>query len=82
MSSNLMWRPARPPKSGSLPKDLKFKISKRLWGTDGSCGDGEATVTESDIPYLEGLADAGISGAAELIELIRKHGEVVLWHQF
>ena len=80
MSSNLMWRPFKEA-SGSLPKELKRAISKRLWGSDGSCGIGDDRVDESDIPYLEGLMDAGVKGAAELITLIRKHGEIQLWHE-
>jgi hypothetical protein len=75
-----MWRP---PSSlnGTLPRDLKRVISRRLWGTDGTCGDGEATMDLNDIQYLEGLKDAGISGAQELIDLIKTHGTVILWHE-
>jgi hypothetical protein len=80
MSSSLMWKPVKQA-SGSLPKDLKYPISRRLWGTDGSMGYGSAIVDSSFIGYLEGLQDAGVKGAEELIGLINEHGEVELWHE-
>lgn len=80
MSSSLMWRPvvvdATP-----LPKSLKFSLSRRLWDTDGSCGEGAITVSANLVPYLEGLRDAGVDGANELIKAIETHGSVVLWHE-
>ncbi len=81
MSSTLMWRPANSD-GNSLPYDLKKVISRRLWDTDGSCGSGVATVNETDIEYLEGLQDAGIDGASELIKIIQEHGDVQLWHEY
>lgn len=79
MSSTLMWQPIREP-GGCLPDELKKVISRRLWGTDGSCGIGVAPVDRSDISYLEGLRDGGVKGADELIKLIRKHDKIQLWH--
>jgi len=81
MSSTLLWRPAISQEGKSLPYELKRVISRRLWDTDGTIGDGTALVSNCDIPYLEGLRDSGIEGAAELIKLIAKHGEIVLWHE-
>lgn len=81
MSSTLMWKPVMPEEGQPLPRKLKFVISRKLWDTDGSCGEGHAVVDESLIPYLEGLRDAGVDGAEELIEIIRKHGVVSLWHE-
>jgi len=80
MSSNLYWRPVDV-NAERLPKSLKFAISRRLWDTDGSCGSGEAVMSVNDIPYLEGLRDAGVDGAKELIGHIEKHGAVILWHE-
>jgi hypothetical protein len=34
------------------------------------------TLNPSDIPYLEGLRDANVTGTNELIEAINKHGEI------
>lgn len=81
MSSTLLWRPVMPVEGFSLPYELKKTLSRRLWDTDGSIGGGEASMTEDDIPYLEGLRDAGVRGAEELIEVLRKHSLIVLWHQ-
>ena len=81
MSSNLMWKPVIVHDGYCLPQKLKFVISRKLWDTDGSCGAGEVVISERDIPYLEGLRDAGIDGADVLIEAIKKHGVVSLWHQ-
>ena len=81
MSSNLMWKPETQA-NGSLPYGLKRAISRRLWDTDGSCGGGCATVDKDDIEFLKGLAAAKVDGASELINLINKHGRIVLWHEF
>ena len=78
MSSSLMWKPRKA--HGFLPKELKRVISRRLWDTDGSCGGHPAVVDSRDIGYLQGLRDAKIEGAEELIGLIEKHGEIELWH--
>lgn len=80
MGSNLLWKP-KVTEGEPLPYKLKRVISRKLWDTDGSCGEGEATVDESLLPYLEGLKDAGIDGAEELIDIINTHKEVVLWHE-
>lgn len=81
MSSTLMWRPVVPIEGYPLPFALKKTLSRKLWDTDGSTGGGEAMMTEKDIPHLEGLRDAGIEGANGLIEILRKHGAIVLWHE-
>lgn len=81
MSSSLMWRPAHPVESGTLPRELKYPLSRRLWDTDGSTGHGDAVVDAGHIPYLEGLRDAGVKGADELIKLIETHGAVIVWHE-
>lgn len=81
MSSTLMWRPLI--KDGdSLPDELKWVLSRKIWDTDGSCGDGEAILDGSWISYLEGLRDANTKGASKLIEAINKHGEIVIWHEY
>ena len=66
---------------GTLTKELKRTISRRLWDTDGTCGDGDAIVGSDMVPYIEGLRDAGIAGAGELLDLIERHGAVILWHE-
>ncbi len=81
MSSTLMWRIVAPQEGESLPYQLKRIISRRLWDTDGTIGHGVAIAGPELLPYLEGLSDSGIDGANELIAIIKKHGEVELWHE-
>ena len=82
MSSSLAWCVVLPTENNYLPDQLKRKLSRRLWNTDGSCGDGRVTVGRDLIPYLEGLRDCGIDGAEELIDLIQKHEYIELWHEY
>jgi len=77
MSSNLMWKPIRDD-GESLPDSLKFALRKRF----GNGTIKEAELDSDDISYLTGLADCGIVGANELIDLIEKHGKVSIWEQF
>lgn len=81
MSSTLMWRPALPQESGDLSYELKRTLSRRFWDTDGSCGHGEAVVGIGDRSYIEGLRDAGVKGADKLLDILDKHGEIIIWHQ-
>lgn len=80
MSSTLMWKPVKNAQ-GSLSYELKRTISRKLWDTDGSCG-GSAVINKDFIPYLEGIRDAGIKGADELIKILETHGKVEIWHEF
>lgn len=81
MSTNLYFR--------QIPKDnecigyqIKFHLSQKLWGHDGSLNGDWVKVDSKLIPYLEGLQSAGnkeLSGEAkELISLITKYGEIEL----
>lgn len=81
MSSTLVWRPDTN-ESNPLPDGLKYTLSKKLWGTDGSCGGEPMRIGGSFVPYLEGLRDAGIDGAEELIDIIDRYGSVIVWHEF
>lgn len=85
MSFGLYWRPApkEVPPAHDLPVDLKYVLARRLWGHDGTLR-GEAVLTGTIIPYLEGIADArgnsdAAEGARELIKAIKEHGAVELW---
>lgn len=76
MSSNLTWRPVHPAANETLPDRLKFALKKRH-------GDPvETTLSSSDIPYIEGLVDAGVEGAERLLEIICEVGEIEIWEEF
>jgi hypothetical protein len=77
MSATLHWRPEDPPESGTLSDELRWKLGRKLCDTDGSIGY-PTSVNASLIPYLEGLADAGIKDAEKLIGLIEKYGSIEL----
>jgi hypothetical protein len=80
MSSSLVWYP--PEKAmGYLSDQLKYKLGRKLFDTDGSTG-GTIVIGEKLIPYLEGLRDAEIKDAGKLIELIKKYGSVTLTWEY
>jgi hypothetical protein len=76
MSANLMWEPAKR-EAKSLPDELKFVLRDKCGLTSERMKFGEG-----NIPYLEGLRDAGIKGAEELLEAIEKHGAVEGWLEY
>ncbi len=76
MSSSLCWEPVKGIANRTLPTALKFALRKRF---------GEpvrVVVSNSTVPYLEGLRDAGVEGAEKLIDLIEKHGEINLNEEY
>lgn len=81
MSTSLYWRPAPKdvPPADTLPSELKKALARRYWDHDGSMWADEREFDSADVPYLEGLRDAGLDGAAELIAAIKKHGRVEVW---
>ena len=77
MTSSLYWKPVDD-YSEYFPDELKYVLRTRF-----DCGHIDATqMNESDIPYLEGLRDGGIKGAAELIKAIKEHGTVVIEERY
>ena len=81
MSTSLYWSII--PKE---PKDycidsIKYEIAKRIWGTDGSCGEGYHKIGKELVPFLEGIIAGNGSGdmsvdAQKLINAITEHEEV------
>jgi hypothetical protein len=74
MSCTLYWEPAKREKK-ELPDALKYVLQRRYGGTV------HTTVSERDLGYLNGLRDANVKGAQELIDAINEHGDVVV-HEF
>lgn len=77
MSQSLYWRPAKPRKESSLPDTLKLILKKRYETLD--CANENDVLDAGALPYLEGLADAGVDGAKELIAAIKRHEQVEIW---
>ena len=80
MSSSPYWRPVpESPLGNPLPNQIKYVLAPKYQNHDGSLS-GETLLDRSDLPYLEGLRDAGsgeiAKAAEELIEAIEKHEEI------
>ena len=56
----------------SLPDPIKYVLRKKFGGFI------DTTLGEFDVAYLQGLSDAGIKGADELIAAIEKHETIVV----
>lgn len=76
MTANLYWEPIIEPKR-SLSDELKYALRKRFDIERGQ----KQRLDESDINYLSGLKDGGVKGTDELIEAIKKHGEVEIFEK-
>jgi len=83
MSTSLYWsRVPVEPKENSL-YSLKWTLARKIWDSDGSCGESTEIVGEELIPFLEGIVEGNGSGdmgrdAKKLIEAIRQYGKVQL----
>lgn len=67
---NLYWLPVSPKRGKGLPDKLKFVLRERFEYPV------RVEFDEHTIGYLQGLHDAGVEGAEELIEAIEKHGRI------
>lgn len=83
MSASMYWRPVPVKPDGEpVDDDLMYLLRRRLWDDETSqeprsgC---ELEIGHELIPYLEGLADGNVDGAAELIEAIRRHKSIQIW---
>ena len=79
MSTDLFWQPFCPPKGKSLPLALKYALSPTIFGHDGSLSSSPELMDKTRLDYVQGLCDARVSGAAELMDAIRKYGTVEVW---
>ena len=76
MSSSLNWLPVQNPAGNWLATGLKFKLRSK-YGNPVS-----AVLTESDVPFLEGLAACNVEDAQTLIDAIEKYSEVSICEEF
>ena len=76
MSATLKWEPANR-KAQSLPDALKFVLRDKM-----GIGDGRVCFGDQSMAYLNGLRDAGVEGAQELIDAIVKYGDVEVWLEY
>lgn len=83
MSFNLYFYPDPQPQKKTLCKGLKYVISPRMWGHDGTLPGGPIQVGSETISFLNGIIEATGNqdvreAAKELISAIIQHGTVVL----
>lgn len=77
MSKNMYWRPART-EATSIPDRLRQILVPKVFGSIPLPND-VASLDQLIIPYLQGLQDAGVEGAAHLIGAIRNHRVIDVW---
>lgn len=86
MSKGLYWSVIPPePKEVGI-SNLKWTLAKKIWNSDGSCGEGPTIAGDELIPFLEGIIVGNGSGdmardAQKLINAINKHGKIHLFIQ-
>lgn len=76
MSYSLYWRPIST-KKNNAGKDqaLKWAMQKKFGSPINR------TIGESNIEYLQGLKDAGVDGASDLIDAVEKCGSIELFEE-
>lgn len=78
MSSSPYWLPVKT-KPTSLSDEVKYALAKKYFDNDGTLS-GAISLNESDIPYLDGLRDAGNEsmkkGALILINAIKRFDNI------
>ena len=72
MSETLCWRPMRSDRN-TLPSHVARVLKNKYEGLDN------VIIQYGEIPYLEGLRDAGLDGAQELIDAVNDHGPIQLF---
>lgn len=77
MSSTLYWIPVAKREGYDLPDALKFILRERY-----SLDHGETVLDSGALNYLQGLSDAKVDGAEDLIKAIQKYNEVKLYLEY
>jgi hypothetical protein len=81
VSSSLYWRPVpKDPPPYDVPEDLENVLRRRYWEDwPNTAPRSEAReMGQGDIGWLEGLRDAGLESANDLLAAIREHGTIRL----
>lgn len=79
MSSSLYWRPVpKDPARCDVPEDVEGAVRRRYWENEGTPRHEPAELDSHAILWLEGLRDAGLDGANELIAAIIEHDTIRL----
>lgn len=76
MSRTLYWQPVLYDKR-PLPDALRLLLAERWPNLNEPMN--LSGSEETAICYLEGLRDANVVGAQELLAAVREHGEVTIW---
>ena len=76
MSSILYWEPVKKKKGNALLPGLRNALQKRYGSPI------KVILNYEDAEYLQGLSDAEIKGASELISAIEKYGSIELREEF
>lgn len=79
MSLSLNWYepPARPTSIDGCRHPLKGILAERYLGNDGSLY-GEFMLGREDLSYIQGLADADVENAQELLAALLQYGSLLL----
>lgn len=75
MSTNLYWTPVVDTEAECLSETLKYTARHKY----GSCIDVE--LNSHDIPYFEGLRDAGVKDAQKIIDAINEYRVIKIWEE-
>lgn len=78
MSSSLCWKKVIIQEAKYLDDELKFILRKKY---DGNWPVRLFSNDSNEMGYLEGLKDAGVKGAEELIEIIRENEQVDIYEE-
>ena len=83
MSTDLYFMPMVSNKT-KLPRALKYIISKKFWGHDGSLAGDSIILCDSNIDYLNGILDTTdnveVRDAIRLIlKSIEQYGMIEMW---
>ena len=81
MSATLCWKPTTQAQ-GHLPDELKFILRTSSLLRQKVDGCDSIFTADRWRPYFIGLADAKVEGAQEVLDLLDKYGEIILWLEY